>query len=290
MYPQSFEYIAPKSVSEAIEFLKKHEGEAKILAGGQSLIPLMKMRFASFPYLVDITGISDLHVLKRDGELLKIGSLVRTAELEDSQVVKNELLILAEAASQIADPQVRNMGTVGGNCVHGDPGNDLPSVMLALDARYTLKGPNGSRQISASDFYLDTYTTGLEEGELLTEIEIRKPAPSSGGAYVKHRRRSGDFSVAAVAAYIVLDETGMCKKAGLGVTSMGPTNFRAVKAEAFLAGKRLSEENIENAIEQMISEAKPSDDGYGTAEFKIDILRLVAQEAIHKAIDRAMGV
>lgn len=290
MYPQSFEYVAPRTLKDAVDFLRQHEGEAKILAGGQSLIPILKMRFASFGYLVDIGGLQDLHYIKRDREDIRIGALAKTAEVEESQDIKMNDLMLAEAASKVADSQVRNMGTVGGNCVHGDPGNDLPSVMLALDAIYKVTGPSGSRDIPASEFYRDSYSTSLGDTEILTEIVVPVIQHGSGGAYIKHKRRSGDFSVAAVAAFVTIDGSGSCGTVRIAITSIGPINFRSRKAEEFLIGKKLSDQNIAKAVELMVNSAEPVADPYGSVEFKKEILRKIGIEALSKATDRALGV
>ena len=290
MYPQSFEYITPRTLKDAVKFLKEHEDESKILAGGQSLIPILKMRFASFGYIVDIGGLQDLSYIKRDGDNIRIGALVRTGEVEDSQEIRMNNILLAEAASQVADSQVRNMGTIGGNCVHGDPGNDLPSVMLALDATYRITGPDGSRDVGASSFYKDSYSTDLRETEILTEIVVPVIQHGSGGAYVKHKRRAGDFSIAAVAAFVTINELGNCGTARIAVTSIGPINFRSKKAEDFLVGKKLSDQNISKAVDLMVDSVEPAADPYGSTTFKKEILRLVGVEALSKATDRALGV
>ena len=290
MYPQSFEYVTPRTLKDAVKFLKEHEGESKILAGGQSLIPILKMRFAAFGYLVDIGGLQDLSYIKRDGDNIRIGSLARTGEIEESQEIRMNNILLAEAASQVADSQVRNMGTIGGNCVHGDPGNDLPSVMLALDATYRITGPDGSRDVPASSFYKDSYSTDLGDAEILTEIVVPVIQHGSGGAYVKHKRRSGDFSIAAVAAFVTINEFGSCGTARIAVTSIGPINFRSKQAEDFLVGKKLSDQNISKAVDLMVGSVEPVADPYGSVEFKKEILRLVGVEALSKATDRALGV
>lgn len=290
MYPQPFEYVSPKSLNEAIDFLKKHEGSAKILAGGQSLIPLLKTRLSSFEYLVDISGLDNLKFLKKEGDVIRIGSLVTSGELEDSSLIRKDCIVLAETAAQVADPQVRNMGTVGGNLVHGDPGNDLPTPMIALDAKYTLQGPDGKREVNAPDFYLDSYATDVQEGEILTEIAVPIIQRRSGAAYIKQKRRAGDFSVAAVAAFISLNERNLCEKAALATTSVGPINSRCREAERFLVGKPLDRENVAAAARIIVEESDTKGDSYASKEFKERILVLVAKEAIDKAKDRAIGV
>lgn len=290
MYPQSFEYVSPASLDEAIDFLSSHEGEAKILSGGQSLIPLLKMRLSSFGYLVDITGIQDLKYLRKDSDHIHIGSLVTTGELEESSLIRGNCYLLSETAAQVADPQVRNMGTIGGNVVHGDPGNDFPSAMMALGAKYVLHGPNGRREVPASDFYLDSYTTDVHTGEILTEVIVPVTGHRTGASYVKHKRRAGDFSIAAVAVYVSLSDSGTCDNAGIAVTSLGPINFRAKEAENFLVGERMTHEIIEGTARVIVDESRPTEDAYGSVEFKKQILQIVAREALEKARDRAVGV
>lgn len=290
MYPQPFEYVSPKSLNEAISFLKDHEGDAKILSGGQSLIPLLKTRLTSFNYLVDISGISDLRFLRKDANHIMIGSLMTTGELEESPLIRQECHVLAETAGQVADPQVRNMGTIGGNLVHGDPGNDFPTTMMALDAKYVLHGPEGRREINASDFYLDSYLTNIKPGEILTDLIVPVTERRSGAAYVKQKRRAGDFSIAAVAAFLSLDGKNLCDRVALATTSVGPINARCYEAERFLSGKRLDQQNIAAAARIVVEESDAKDDAYASKEFKERVLALVTKEAISKAKDRAIGV
>ena len=289
MYPQEFEYYAPKTIDEALSFLSTHQN-SKVLAGGQSLIPIMKMRVACFDYLVDLSNISDLRYIRKDGSEIHIGAMTTTGDIESSSIIRKELMVLSETASQIADPQVRNMGTIGGNCSHGDPGNDMPAVMLALNARYVIRGKEGRKEIKASSFYKGSFETALDEGEILTEIIVPTTPHRTGAAYVKHKRRAGDFSIAAVAAFISLDGLSHCESAGIGMTSVGPTSIKAVETERYLEGKQLTRDVINKAAEIMISESDPMDDSYSSSEFKKDILGLVGKEAIAKAFDRASGV
>lgn len=290
MYPQPFEYVSPGTLDEAIDFLKDHEDEAKIISGGQSLVPLLKTRLASFSYLVDISGISDLKFHRKDGNTLMIGSLTTTSEIEESSLIRQECHVLAETATQVADPQIRNMGTIGGNLVHGDPGNDFPTPMMALDAKYVLHSSDGKRVVNASDFYLDSYFTDIKEDEILTEIQVPVIERGSGAAYVKQKRRAGDFSIAAVAAYISLTDGSICDKVALATTSIGPVNARCTEAEKFLLGKRLDQQNIEAAARIVVEESDSKGDAYATREVKERYLEIVTVEAIIKAKDRALGV
>ena len=234
MIPPSFEYLRPKTVPEAIAMLKQHGDEAKILSGGQSLIPMMKLRLARPGYLIDINRISGLAYVKEDGGFLKIGALTREAELEASPLVHSKYPILLDTAKVIADPQVRNLATVGGNLAHGDPANDHPATMIALGAQVVATGAKGERVIPVENFFVSLFTTALEQNEILTEIRIPIPPARSGGAYFKLERKVSDFATAAVAVQLALDDKGAVQKAGIGLTNVGPTPIKARSAEDFL--------------------------------------------------------
>ena len=213
MNPRSFDYHAPTSVKEAVALLEEHRGDAKLLAGGQSLIPLMKLRIASPAHLIDLGGVGGLEYVKREGGQIAIGAMTRMAEIEGSELLKKSCTILSECASQIADPLVRNMATIGGNISHADPANDIPAVMLATNAELVATGPKGRRAIPASEFFVDTFTTALAEDEVLTEIRI-PVSRFTGGAYAKLERQTGDFAIVAVAANLHLSAEGRCKECG----------------------------------------------------------------------------
>src|SRR5579875_75860 len=217
MIPQPFEYFAPKSLDEAISFLKQKGDDAKIMSGGQSLIPLLKLRLASPEYIVDIGRIRGLDYVKTEGGSVRIGSLACLADLLHNNTIREKLPILADAISLVADPQVRNRGTIGGNICHGDPSNDLPAVMLALNATFTVRGPKGSRSIASSDFFVDTFQTALSHGEILTEINIPDQGSTSFGTYLKLEKRAGDFAIAGVAVQVTF-KGKICQKVGIGLT------------------------------------------------------------------------
>src|ERR1700752_351846 len=238
MIPPSFEYLRPKNLPEALAFLEQHGAEAKILSGGQSLIPMMKLRLARPGFLIDINRIAGLSYVKEEGGYLKIGGLTREAELEASPLVRTKYPILLDTAHVIADPQVRNMATGGGNLAHGDPANDHPATMMALGAQVVATGPKGERTIPIEDFFVSLFSTALQQAEILTEIRIPIPPPHSGGGYFKLARKVGDFATAAVAAHLTLDSKGMVQKAGIGLTNVGPKPLKARKAEDFLRGKK----------------------------------------------------
>ena len=287
MIPPSFEYLRPKTIPEAVKMLEQHGAEAKILSGGQSLIPMMKLRLARPGFLIDINRIAGLSYVKEEGGYLKIGGLTREAELEASPLLRTKYPILLDTAHVIADPQVRNMATVGGNLAHGDPANDHPATMMALGAQVVATGPKGERVISIENFFLSLFSTALEPEEILTEIRIPMPPARSGGAYFKLERKVGDFATAAVAAQLTLDEKGICQKVGIGLTNVGPTPVKARKAEEFLRGKKLDEANSKQAAQLAADESAPSPDLRGPVEYKKGLVKELTKRALSRAFERA---
>jgi carbon-monoxide dehydrogenase medium subunit len=287
MIPPPFEYLRPTSIAEAISFLQRYGDEAKILSGGQSLIPMMKLRLARPGYLIDINRIAGLSYVKEEDGHLKIGGLTREAELEDSPVVHAKFPILIDTEHVIADPQVRNLATVAGNLAHGDPANDHPATMMALGAEVVATGPKGERVIPIDDFFVSVFTTALQPDEIITEIRIPLPAPRSGGSYFKLERKVGDFATAAVAAQVTLDSSGNCQQAGIALTNVGPTPLRAKKGEAFLHGKKLDDANIRQAAQLAADEAQPSSDLRGPAEYKKGLVKELTTRALARAAERA---
>jgi carbon-monoxide dehydrogenase medium subunit len=287
MIPPSFEYLRPKTIPEAVAFLQQYGDEAKILSGGQSLIPMMKLRLARPGYLIDINRISGLAHIREEGGYLKIGGLTREAELESSPVVRSKYPIIVDTAHVIADPQVRNLATVGGNLAHGDPANDHPATMVALGAQIVATGPGGERIIAIEDFFLSLFSTALKHDEILTEIRIPIPPRRSGGAYFKLERKVGDFATAAVAVQVTLDDKGACQKAGIGLTNVGPTPVKARKAEEFLRGKKLDEANIRQAAQLAADESEPSADLRGPVEYKKGLVKELTKRALSRALERA---
>ena len=289
MIPRSFEYYSPRTLDEAIDLLKKLGPDAKLLSGGQSLIPMMKLRLLSPEHIVDINRIPGLdYITETDGHL-RIGALTREHELESSDVVKTKFPILSDTAKVIADPLVRSQATVCGNLAHGDPANDHPATMLALGASVVATGPNGQREIPVADFFPGLFTTALEPEEILTEIRIPVPPTRSGGAYLKLERKVGDYATAGVAAQITIDDAGTCKKAGIGLTNVGMTPIKAKQAEAFLNGKQLDDATIQQAAELAASESQPMDDIRGSADYKRDLVRVLTARALTTALGRAKG-
>ncbi len=289
MIPPRFEYFAPASVDEAVKLLDRFGGEAKVLAGGQSLLPVMKLRLAEPKALVDINRIADLSYIREDTKFLRIGAIARTNDVNDSQLIRARYPILSDAAYEIADPLVRNMGTVGGNVSHGDPANDLPACMLALGAQFVVRGPNGERTIPAVEFYQDTFVTALESNEILTEVQIPKARSGQGNAYVKLEKRVGDFPIVGVAANLHLSAKGRIESAGIGLTAVGPTALKATQAEQHLVGKAPDDAAFDDAAKLCQGIAKPTSDLRGPAEYKAAMVRVLARRALGRARDRARG-
>ncbi len=289
MIPAAFDYHAPRSIGEATALLSKLGEDAKILSGGQSLIPLMKLRLASPKHIVDINGIPGLaHLGETDG-VLRIGALTRESDLEDSELIRTRYPLLFDTSKVIADPVVRNLATVGGNLAHGDPANDHPATMLALGAEIVAVGPKGERRIPIASFFTGPFTTALRSDEVLTEIRVPSPGPRSGGAYVKLERKVGDFATAAVAVQVELDAGGVCTRVGIGLANVGSTPIKAEAAEGALRGKRPDEAAITRAGELAAQAAQPSADLRGSVEYKKDLVRVLTGRALRKAIARASG-
>ena len=289
MIPSRFDYVAPSTLDDAVTLLREHGGEAKVLSGGQSLIPMLKLRLATPTVLVDITRIDGLEYIEERDGALRIGALAREADIEQSAIVRDRYPLLYDTARVIADPIVRNSATICGNVAHGDPGNDHPATMIALDASFMLHGPNGTRTVAARDFFVGLFTTVLESDEILTEVVIPTPPPRSGGAYFKLERKVGDFATAAVAVQITLDANGSCQRAGIGLTNVGPTPIRATNAEAFLQNKPLDATTIAEASRLAASVAEPVADRRGSEEYKRDLIRVLTSRALTLAARRARG-
>jgi aerobic carbon-monoxide dehydrogenase medium subunit len=287
MIPPVFEYLRPSTIPEAIAFLQQYGDDAKILSGGQSLIPMMKLRLARPGYLIDINRIAGLSYIKEEDGHLKIGGLTREAQLEDSPIVHSKYPIIVDTERVIADPQVRNLATVAGNLAHGDPANDHPATMLALRAKIVATGPKGERIIPVEDFFVSLFATALQPDEIVTEIRIPMPPARSGGAYFKLERKVGDFATAAVAAQVTLDGGGVCQQVGIALTNVGPTPVKASKAEDFLRGKKLDDANIRQAAQIAAEQAQPSSDLRGPAEYKKGLVKELAFRALSRAVERA---
>jgi carbon-monoxide dehydrogenase medium subunit len=287
--PASFDYHAPRTVAEAVELLARHGEQAKVLSGGQSLLPLLKLRLGEVGHLVDIGRIPGLEYVDEKDGFLRIGGRTREAALERSEVVRARYPILFDTASVIADPIVRNLATVGGNLAHGDPANDHPATMIALGARVVATGPKGSREIAVEALFTGLFETALARDEILTEIRVPAPPPRSGGAYRKLERKVGDFATAAAAVQLTLGARGEVARAGVALTSAGPTPVKATEAERFLVGKPLDDATIAEAARLAAAAANPSADRRGTVEYKRAMARVLTARALRQAMERAKG-
>lgn len=289
MIPAPFNYEAPSTLDEALALLETHGDEAKILAGGHSLLPMMKLRFAQPETLIDINGIPGLsYITEADGHL-KIGAMTREVELEESSIIQSKYPIFTDASKLIADPQVRNMGTIGGNIAHGDAANDHPAVMLALRAQVEITGKSGSRMVPIDEFFFGFYMTAIQENEILTAIHIPSPSAGNGNAYHKLERKVGDYATAGAAVSLTLDGSGTVTSAGIGLTNVNATPLRAARSEAALVGKKLTEETIAEAAQFASEDCNPSKDLRGDVEYKRSMVAVLVKRMIHKAAERAMG-
>ena len=290
MIPDSFDYAAARSVAEAVTLLNKHGDNAKILAGGQSLIPLLRFRLAQPSVLVDINRVAELDYIQEADGVLHIGALTREAELDDSPLIRNRYPILLDTASGVADPVVRNWATVGGNIAHADPANDHPATMVALGAQVVAVGPTGERVLGINDFFTNTpFETALHPNEILTEIRVPAPTQRSGGAYFKLERKVGDYAIAGVAAYITLDTNSNVSYAGIGLTNVGSVTIKARDAEQSLLGKPLDDSSIHHAADLAAAASEPMSDTRGPADYKRAMVRTLTVRALRKALARATG-
>ena len=285
--PGTFDYHAPTTLPAALALLKQYGDEAKPLAGGHSLIPLMRFRLAQPAHVIDLARIDGLaYIQDRDGYLC-LGAMTPEVELETSDLIAATYPILADAAAVVADPLVRNAATIGGNLAHADPANDHPAVMLAVRAEIVALNDTGQRVIPIDRFFVDTFTTSLAEGELLTEIRIPLPTGTTGGAYEKLERKVGDYAIAGVAAQLGIGADGRIERAGIGLTTVGPMPIRATQAETSLIGATPDDAAIAQAAMLAAQQAEPVGDSRGPADYKRAIVRTLATRALRRALDRA---
>lgn len=286
MFPSRFDYVAPDSVEEVLSTLAQHGDEAKVLAGGQSLIPLMKLRFASPGLLVDLNRVPGLGFIEENAGHLRVGTLTRNSELERSELLKSGYPVMAAAAPMISDPLVRNRGTIGGSLAHADPAGDWGSVMLALGAEVVIKSSTGERTIPVSELLVDIFTTSLEPTEMITEIRVPRTPAHSGGTYLKMERRVGDFATVATAVHLTLDN-GTVKRAGIALTAVGAKNIQATAAEEALAGSEPTAEAFEEAARLAAEASEPSSDVRGSAEYKRAMVRIFVRRGLDRALELA---
>lgn len=286
MYPARFEYFAPTTLDEALEILGRYGDEAKVLAGGMSLIPVMKLRFAAPRALVDINRIGGLDELAEEDGGLRIGALVRHKTCEQSELLKGKFGALGDAAPQIADPIVRNLGTVAGSLAHADPQGDWASVMLAVRAEVVARGNGGERTIPIDELLVGPFTTSLEPNEIVTEVRVPDPGRRAGGTYLKLERKVGDFATVGVAVHVSMSN-GSVGQAGIALTGVGPTNIRAEAAEQALTGRALDDAAIDEAARLAAEAAQPRTDGRGTEEYKRNAVRVFTERGLRKAAEVA---
>jgi len=287
MIAEDFKYDAPVSLAGAFALLHEYGDDAKILAGGHSLIPMMKLRFAAPTHLIDINNIPGLSYIKEEDGFLKIGAMTREVDLEESDIIKNKYQIFTDASKLIADPQVRNFGTIGGNIAHGDAANDHPAVMIALGAEVEIAGQDGSRTVSINDFFHGFYTTAIQHGEILTEIRIPAASGHFGSAYHKAERKVGDYATAGVAAVVRIDGNGVCTDAGIGLTNVNATPMRAQRSQDALVGSMLSDSDIAKAAQYASEDCNPSTDLRGDVDYKRHLVSVITKRMLNRAIQRA---
>ncbi|MCI4671041.1 MAG: xanthine dehydrogenase family protein subunit M [Bacteroidia bacterium] len=287
MIPAPFDYSAPGSLEEAISLLKEHGDDAKILAGGHSLIPMMKLRLAEPEHLIDINNIPGLSYVKEEDGKLKIGALTTETELEYSAAAEGRFPIFKDVSKLIADPQVRNLGTIGGNIAHGDAANDHPAVMMALNAEVEITGENGARMVGIDDFFFGFYMTAVQPNEILTGIQFPLPPKGTGNAYHKLERKVGDYATAGVAVQISVDSNNVCTNVGIGLTNVNPKPLRAKRSEDHLKGKVLSPDLIQEAAQMASEDCSPSPDLRGSEEYKRAMVGVLTKRMINKALERA---
>jgi carbon-monoxide dehydrogenase medium subunit len=283
MIPAAFEYYAPRSLDDAIKFLSAHRDDVKILSGGQSLLPLMKLRLAKPGYVVDIGRIAGLDTIQEDGDQLVLGAMVTYAQIEASELLKNGCPLLPQTATTIADVQVRNRGTIGGSIAHADPAGDMPAAILALDAEIKVVGPSGERWVKADDFSLGLLMSVLEPDEIVTAVKV--PVTSADKtAYLKAAPRSSGFAVVGVAVRIALDGAGSCSRAAVAITGVGDKAYRAARVERTLVGKKPDSQLIDAAAAEAAGNIDVIDDINGSAEYRTHLTQVYTARAIQNAL------
>jgi carbon-monoxide dehydrogenase medium subunit len=285
--PAAFDYHRAATVDEAIALLQQYGDEAKLLAGGHSLIPAMKLRLSQPEHLIDIGRLQGLSYIRVDGNVVAIGALTTYTQIEHSDVLRQQLPILPECASVIADQQVRNRGTLGGSVAHSDPASDMPGVVLALKGELVAQGPKGTRTIKADDFFIGTFTTALEPDEILTELRFAIPAPRTGSAYEKLANKASHYAVAGCAAVVTLDNDGTCTSASIAITGAGLQTTRASAVEAALVGKKLDAAAATEAASHADEGLDLVEDIHGSKEYRRQMTAVITRRAILRAAERA---
>lgn len=290
MIPSAFEYLAPTTLQEALSLLSTHKDAAKVLAGGHSLLPMMKLRLAAPAYLIDLGRIPDLAYIREHDGRIQIGPLTTHYMVETSDLLRQRLTALAEAAGMIGDVQVRNRGTIGGSLAHADPAGDLPAVMQMAEAQFTLIGPGGERMVAAEQFFVDLLTTALGPDELLTEVDVPVLPAHTGTAYMKVFQKASGFAIVGVAARVTLEADGRtCQTAGVGITGVAAKSFRARNAEQALEGNAVDEAVITAAAEHASEGVEALSDLHASGDYRLALARVYTKRALLRALTRAQG-
>jgi CO/xanthine dehydrogenase FAD-binding subunit len=287
MKPAAFEYDAPTTLDQTLELLAEHGEECKVLAGGQSLVPLMNFRLARPARLIDINGVGDLEGIRREQGRLLIGAMTRHADVERSTVIAEGWPLLHEAIGWVGHSQIRNRGTVGGSVAHADPAAELPAAFAALDARFQLRSKKGARTLGWREFFVAEFTTALAADELVTTVEVPPQDPATGFAFVEFARRHGDFALGGAAVAVTLGRDGRCRKATIALLAAAPAPMRAEAAETALVGTTLDERAIGAAAEDAVRGVHPTSDLHGSSEYRVKLLRTMVERAVTRAARRA---
>jgi aerobic carbon-monoxide dehydrogenase medium subunit len=287
MIPAQFDYVRPANLDETLRILADREGEAKLLSGGYSLLPLLKLRLAQPGLLVDLRDVGGLDGIVETDDEVRIGARATHRQIHENPIIVDHMPLFHDAAGGIGDPQVRNWGTIGGSVAHADPSSDWPAVLLAARASLVCRSASGERVIPAREFFLDTFTTAIEPTEVLVEIRVPRRARGVGGAYQKLERRVGDFATVGVAALVKLGGDGRIERAGIGLTAVAETPFAATDAEAALVGQAPSEDVYRAAGDAAAAQSRPADDSHGPADYKRAMVSEMTVRALRSAVERA---
>jgi len=287
MTPKKFDYYSPTSINEAIQLLHDKE-DSKVLAGGQSLLALMKLRLAAPTALVDISKLQDLSYVREDKDYLGIGALTVHDIIEHNPVIKKKFTLLNDAASKIGDQQIRNVGTIGGSAGHADPAADLPTALTAINAHFVIRGGNGQRIVPATEFFVDLFQTAVGHDEVLSEIRLPYLPPRSGSGYIKHSRREGDFAIVGTGVVLTMGDGNVCKDIRIAYGAVGPTPLRGKSVEEYLKGKTLDDSTIADAAERANEGADPPSDMHGSKEYRLDMMKVFTRRTIKLAMSRVM--
>jgi carbon-monoxide dehydrogenase medium subunit len=287
MIPANFDYIAAKNLDEALSLLAHHKDDAKLLAGGHSLLPALKLRLAQPKVLIDIGRIKDLSYIREQGGQIHIGAMTTHFQIETSDLLRHACPLLPETATNLGDLQVRNKGTMGGSLAHADPAADWPAAVLALGAEMVAASPKGERVIKADDFFVELFTTALQPHEVLKEIRIRAPQSRTGQSYLKFRHPASGFAVVGVAVSITLDGSGKCVSAGVGITGVSPKPYRASAVEIALRGKNLDSKTLAEAAAHAADGVRINADLFASGEYRQHLAQVYTRRALETAVSRA---